>query len=84
MPFSRDLCNWHRKLMATINGAFRVAYVDASRIASNKLLMDYRLDRDEECLVRVVNLYVRVLAETLVSEFHMGQQADQPASTGRT
>ncbi len=47
-------------------------------------MMAYRLDRDEASLVRVVNLRVRVLAETLVSEFHMGQQADQPASTGRT
>lgn len=46
--------------------------------------MDYRLDRDEVSLVRVVNPRVRVLVETLVSEFHMGQQADQPAITGRT
>ncbi|MDB0574069.1 hypothetical protein LBW59_25425, partial [Ralstonia solanacearum] len=32
-------------------------------------------DRDEESLVRVLNLRVRLLDETLVSEFHMGQQA---------
>ncbi len=37
--------------------------------------MANRLDRDEESLVRVLNLRVRLLDETLVSEFHMGQQA---------
>lgn len=38
-------------------------------------MMANRLDRDEESLVRVLNLRVRLLDETLVSEFHMGQQA---------
>ncbi len=42
--------------------------------------MDDRLDRDEVSLIRVVNSRVRVLVETLASEFHMGQQADQWSS----
>nr|CUV46387.1 conserved protein of unknown function [Ralstonia solanacearum] len=47
-------------------------------------MMANRLDRDEESLVRKMNLRVRLLDETLVSEIHMGQQAKRPASTGRT
>ncbi len=43
-------------------------------------MMDDRLDRDEVSLIRVVNSRVRVLVETLASEFHMGQQADQWSS----
>ena len=47
-------------------------------------MMANRLDRDEICLIRVLNLQVRLLAEALVSAIHMGQQANRPAQTGRT
>lgn len=47
-------------------------------------MMDYRLDRDDASLVRAVNLRAQVLAGTLLSEFHMSQQADQTASMGGT
>ncbi len=45
-------------------------------------MMANRLDRDEEGLIRPLNCRVRLLAETLVSEIHMGQQA-QPACANR-
>lgn len=37
--------------------------------------MGNKLDWDEAHLTRVVNPCVRVLAETVVSEFHKGQKA---------